>query len=90
MKFKKSHIYDEYNKKSYSIRKFSKNIEEGELKWHIDLEDRIVIPLHENDWMFQRDNSLPEKIDKKIYIKANEWHRIIKGNGDLFLKVIKK
>jgi hypothetical protein len=39
--------------------------------------------------MFQRDNGLPEKIVGKIKIKANEWHRVIKGTGELKVKIYK-
>lgn len=71
------------------IRTFSESVPDEELKWHRDYEDRIVIPVHETDWLFQRDNELPQKIQEKIYIKAGEWHRIIKGTSDLTLKIIK-
>ena len=39
--------------------------------------------------MFQRENQLPEPIDKEIKIRANEWHRVIKGTGDLVIRVYK-
>lgn len=71
------------------IRTFSKNVESHELKWHKDKEDRTVTPLNENDWLFQRDNQLPQPINNEIRIRANEWHRIIKGTGDLKVKIIK-
>lgn len=70
------------------IRKFTPNLDDDDLKWHYDLEDRTIIPIGVNDWMFQRDNNLPEKIDKKIFIKAGEWHRVIKGSTDLVLEII--
>jgi hypothetical protein len=72
-----------------SVRTFTEDVDSHELKWHIDLQDRTVIPLNKNNWLFQRDNQLPQPIDKNIDIKANEWHRIIKGTGDLIIKVIK-
>jgi hypothetical protein len=71
------------------IRTFSKDLDSSELKWHKDLEDRIVFPIGTNDWLFQRENELPIPINQEIKIKANEWHRIIKGSGDLVVKVIK-
>jgi hypothetical protein len=71
------------------IRTFSQNIDSQELKWHRDREDRIVNPIGNNDWMFQRDNCLPEPIDKEIFIKKGEWHRVIKGTTDLEIKVKK-
>lgn len=71
------------------IRIFSKDVDSEELKWHRDREDRIVTPINNNDWMFQRDNCLPEPIDKEIFIKKGEWHRVIKGTTDLEIKVKK-
>lgn len=72
------------------IRTFSKDTDSHELKWHRDNEDRIVTPLNANDWLFQRDNELPEPIDKPISISKGEWHRVIKGSTDLEIKVEKK
>lgn len=81
--------FKEIKSGNISFRKFSEKINSDELHWHRDKEDRIVIPLKETNWMFQRDNQLPEPIFGKIKINAGEWHRIIKGNGDLNIKVIK-
>lgn len=74
---------------NYYIRKFSENVDSDELKWHRDKEDRIVFPVEKTNWMFQRENQLPEPIDKEIKIRANEWHRVIKGTGDLVIRVYK-
>lgn len=76
------------SKKEY-VRTFSEGTESHELKWHKDKEDRTVVPLSKTNWLFQRDNQLPEEIKGQIHIKANEWHRIIKGTGDLVVKVTK-
>ncbi len=70
-----------------SIRTFSPDTESEELKWHIDMEDRIIESLSENDWQFQSDNKLPVKIEGTIEIKKGEWHRIIKGSTPLRIKV---
>lgn len=72
------------------VRKFSHDVESHELKWHRDDEDRIVVPLNENDWMFQRDNHLPEPIHGEIRIAKGEWHRVIKGTTDLVVRIKKK
>jgi len=69
------------------IRTFPKDTEASELKWHRDREDRTITPLEDNDWLFQRDNQLPEPIDKEINIPSGEWHRVIKGTGDLKVKI---
>ena len=82
--------YEETFGKNYVIRTFSENVDNHELKWHKDLEDRIVIPIKETNWLFQRDNQIQEQITGKIFIKANEWHRVIKGSGDLIVKIYKR
>jgi hypothetical protein len=75
----------------YNVRTFSSNLDENELKWHFDDEDRIVVCEHETDWQIQMDNELPEKIqkNKKYFIPEGEYHRVLKGNGDLIVKVKK-
>lgn len=71
------------------IRNFSYESEDEEFKWHTDPEDRIIIPISENDWKFQEDNKLPVPISFPISIKNGIWHRLIKGSCDLSIKVIK-
>jgi len=71
------------------IRTFSGSLDNEELKWHWDEEDRIIESLHETDWMFQFDNELPIKIEGKIEIKKGVWHRLIKGNSDVRIKIKK-
>lgn len=71
------------------IRHFSKDVDSEELQWHRDRENRIVEPLNENDWYFQLDNELPIKIDKKIEIPKETFHRAIKGTTDLNIKLTK-
>jgi hypothetical protein len=74
---------------SVAIRTFSIDTELSELQWHWDEEDRIVTPLNENDWYFQFDNELPERIYKEIHIPAGVMHRVIKGTTDLVVKIEK-
>jgi hypothetical protein len=71
------------------IRIFSKDTDEYDLKWHWDEEDRTVQCLEKTDWEFQFDNELPISFEKEIFIPKGVIHRIIKGSGDLKLKVIK-
>jgi hypothetical protein len=35
------------------------------------------------------DNKLPQIIEGEIFIPAGEWHRVIKGTGNLLLRVHK-
>lgn len=71
------------------IRDFSQDTDSGDLHWHRDVEDRIIESIGETDWLFQLDNELPEKIKGKIFIPKETYHRIIKGTGDLKIKLIK-
>jgi hypothetical protein len=70
-------------------RTFSQDTDSGELMWHRDREDRTVYTVTETDWLFQMDDELPRKIDSRIFIPAGKYHRIIKGTGDLVVKLIK-
>jgi len=70
------------------VRTFTHDVPEEELVWHRDQEDRIIEPLHETDWKFQYDNNNPESL-KRLFIRKGVYHRLIKGTGDLKLKVIK-
>ena len=71
------------------IRTFSSSTPELDLKWHWDEEDRTIEPIGQTDWLFQFDNRLPEPINKPIFIPRGIVHRIIKGQGDLIIKVYK-
>jgi hypothetical protein len=70
-----------------SLRSFSPDLMDEELKWHIDMEDRVVEILNDNDWKFQFDDHLPIKMEGVIEIKKGEWHRIIKGSTPLNVKI---
>ena len=72
------------------IRTFSQDTDSGELMWHRDREDRLVEILKSNGWLYQSDNSLPIEMKKgdKIFIPEGSYHRVIKGSGDLTIKVV--
>jgi hypothetical protein len=85
--------YNEVSKGNNTyIREFSTDTDSSELIWHRDKEDREVTILEGNGWKFQRDNELPFILKKgdTIYIKKNEYHRIIKGDTDLKISLLKK
>ena len=73
----------------YIIREFSENIDPIELLWHRDNEDRIVEALESTDWSLQLDDSLPIILNKPIFIPKHMYHRVIKGTGNLLVKIIK-
>ena len=74
----------------YIIREFSENIDPIELLWHRDDEDRTLEILGETNWGIQLDNELPTSLNKPIFIPRHHWHRVIKGNDSLRLKIYKK
>jgi hypothetical protein len=74
----------------YIIREFSENIDPIELLWHRDNEDRIVEIQGKTDWKFQLEDKLPTSINKPIFIPRGMYHRLIKGTGNLILKIHKK
>jgi hypothetical protein len=78
---------EEWISGNQSIRTFNSDTDDEELKWHFDMEDRIIEPLHENDWQFQFDNLLPQNLNSKLLIKSGEWHRLIKGSGELKIRI---
>jgi len=71
------------------LRLFPSVTQEADLKWHRDRQDRVVEVIHSNGWLFQRDNSVPAMLSSGdiLEISANEWHRVIKGEGELVLKI---
>lgn len=85
------YIYTDQNFLDYTIRTFAEIIPEEELKWHWDEEDRLINPTHDTDWQFQFDDKLPMRMssNEQIFIPKGVYHRIIKGTGDLSLKIVK-
>lgn len=71
------------------IRVFSQDTDSGEFMWHRDYEDRIIESINDTDWKIQIDNELPIKIEGKVFIQKGVYHRLIKGNGDLEIKLQK-
>ena len=74
----------------YIVRKFSANTDEEEFVWHRDAEDRIVKVLEcGKGWAFQFDEELPYNIEvgTEIFIHAEEYHRVHKGEGDLLVQI---
>lgn len=73
------------------LRSFHKHVMQSELVWHRDHEDRKIKILEGSGWHFQRDNELPFLLHEGdiIKISAKEYHRLIKGNTKLIVKIIK-
>ena len=71
------------------IRTFYENVDSGDFTWHRDRETRIIESTHITDWKIQLDNELPKTLNEKVVIPMGIWHRVIKGTGDLEIKLIK-
>lgn len=71
------------------IRIFESDIDSGELHWHRDREDRVIEVLEGNGWLLQLDNELPIRmtVGEKYFIPEGVYHRTIKGNEDLKIKI---
>jgi hypothetical protein len=71
------------------VRNFTESIDPIELKWHRDDEDRTIVSINETDWMIQLENRLPQNLNSPVFIACGEWHRVIKGTGELNVKIVK-
>lgn len=73
-------------------RVFNENVNNNELKWHYDTEDRDVEIIQSNGWKFQMDDGLPVDLveGKTISIPKYTYHRVIKGEGDLIVLITEK
>ena len=85
----KNFPFEELIEKDYVVRTFLENVDDTELVWHRDREARIVKSIGNTDWMVQLDNELPKSLTETIFIPKNTYHRVIKGNGDLTVKIKK-
>jgi hypothetical protein len=76
----------------YIIREFDQNIDPIELMWHRDDESRLVEVIKAgNGWKFQYDNKLPQDLTPNLIlnIERHDYHRVIKGNENLLIKIHK-
>jgi len=71
------------------IRTFNQDTNQEELVWHRDEKDRTIEILEDTDWQFQFDNQLPLLLNKRtvLFIKAGEYHRVIKGTTSLTIRI---
>jgi hypothetical protein len=71
------------------IRTFSPEVDNDELKWHQDLNDRKITVIEDGGWSFQMEDDLPNKlsITEQFYIPKFVWHRVIKGEGTLIVEI---
>ena len=72
------------------LREFSNTHVSSDQMWHRDKENRTIVIVESGGWSFQKDNELPIVLKRgdKIKIQKEEWHRVIKGEGKLVVKVM--
>jgi hypothetical protein len=82
-----SNPYSQIEENDLLIRTFTQDIDKDELVWHRDRRDRKVTVLKETDWKLQFDNELPQVLKDVIFIPKNTYHRVIKGTGELNIRI---
>jgi len=82
---------EEQIKENIFLREFKEEVDSGELKWHMDKEDRQVKVIKSNGWKLQLDNQLPIYLEegKTYFIEKYSFHRVIKGSGNLIVEIEK-
>jgi hypothetical protein len=70
-------------------RTFDVDKSQDEYVWHRDREDRHIEVIAGAGWRFQPENCLPFLLQPGLEfdIKKNEYHRLIKGESDLKIKI---
>lgn len=85
--------FKEIDKGSYKLRLFSDKKTQADFNWHMDHNNRDVFVLYAgNGWGIQFDNSLPQKLATGdcVKIPANFYHRVIRGDDKLVIKIVEK
>ena len=70
-------------------RLFPASIKPQALKWHMDDEASPITVLSNTNWQFQFEDQLPVPLNRPIFIKRHQWHRLIKGDGSLMISIYK-
>ena len=84
----KDRPYQEVRTFDFIRRKFTQDIDEEELVWHRDRNDREVQVVGQTDWMFQLEDEIPQVLKDVIFIPKDTYHRLIKGTGELNVHII--
>ena len=73
----------------FFVRTFKNDVDDNELVWHRDHEDRYVKIVEGKGWELQIDNELPVELEigKEYFIPKKTFHRIIKGSGNLIVNI---
>lgn len=81
--------FKEIEENGIKRRVFKENVNNHELKWHFDNKDRKVRIVKSNGWQIQLDDKLPKVMNEgeTLFIPKGVYHRVIKGKGDLIVKI---
>ena len=82
---------EEKIKDNIFIRTFSTDVDEMDLIWHTDKENRFIKVLEGNGWQFQYDEELPFEMTDGLGfpVMKGQIHRVIKGLGLLKIELHK-
>ena len=71
------------------IRTFTQHVGDFELVWHRDKCTRKINVLESGKWKLQMDNNKPFELEKGLQyeIPKMTYHRLIKGENDLVLRI---
>ena len=81
--------YREIKMKSATLRVFDQEVEEEDLVLHRDRKKRKIEVLESGNWKLQLDNNRPILLEKGMTytIPKMVYHRVIKGQYDLVLRI---
>lgn len=81
--------YVDYRRGEYFVRFFSPTVNESELVWHQDHNDRVIQVIGGEGWQLQMDNDLPVELifGNDYFIPKNTYHRILKGKSTLIVGI---
>ena len=82
---------EEKIKDNIFIRTFSTDVDQIDLIWHTDKENRFIKVLEGNGWQFQYDEELPFEMTDGLGfpVMKGQIHRVIKGLGPLKIELHK-
>lgn len=83
--------YVQWKKDDYILRVFHPQVDNDELVWHRDKNDRLVEVVDSDGWLFQFDNQFPYLLVSGMILRidADKYHRILKSDdcGILSVKI---
>lgn len=87
-----TNIYRDVKFDSGFIRIFKEDIKSSDLVWHRDRKDRLIEVLNGDGWWLQYDNMnpFPLKLYQYYVIPKYTYHRLIKGEDILILKILEQ